>query len=465
MERMENFERNLRFVTSLIMLTLDKILVGIVVPLITQWEWALATDSYVGESEGDAEIQNTSLLSAAVNDTSAAPRHQMKASPKLTVIFLAYSSLEFILTPISGYLGDKYGLDCVAIAGVLLAGTISILYAFLSSLPGILIARLLQGASTAFLSPTAFARLAEAFSDDADATRRVMTCAMATSMFSFLGPGLAGITFQYFGPVPCFMSILAISVVVFIGIAITFRFNGNISANNLSQDHLDSTESLDLKPPVTLLDVLKDHQIQAAVILFTAAWLPRTFLEPTLSIWISNTFNGGGPALSGAIWGTAGLSVVASSVITSFVAIRKPDHIWLFGLVNIFAAGLPLVLLSQSTHPAMAAVCFSTCIYLSFCARNTLICMYKSITDSKFRGSYALVMGIFHFGFTLPYIIGAPVAIPLFNTVGFELMCIVVAGLVWASCPLFLCFRTSSNTNEEDEQDRLIQDNGVSSMK
>ena len=453
---MDTLERNIRLATCLSMLTLDKILVAIVVPLIAQWEWALVEEDTIGGHyrEDTIEIFNSS----ASIGTIASSHQQMKASPKLTVIFLFYSSLEFIFVPLSGYIGDRYGVDCVALTGVFLAGTISILYAFVNDLPGIISARLLQGLSSAFISPTAFARLAEAFADDDDATRRVMAAAMATSMFSFLGPAIAGIIFQYLGPVSCFMPLLALSVLVFIGIAITFRMGGNVRRNSTTKDPADPTsETLD-QESTTLLDVLKDHQMQAAVILFTTAWLPRTVLEPTLSIWISNAFNGGS-ALSGIVWGSAGLSVLASSVVTSQVVHHINDYIWLFGLVNILTAGLALVLLPLSRHPSMAAVCFSTCIFLSFNARNTLICEYKTIADSKFRGSYALVMGVFHFGFTLPYIIGAPIAVPVFNKIGFEFMCIVAAGVVWASMPLFLCFRaTSDNSDTDPEQDHLIQD-------
>ena len=359
---MEPFERRVRFVSSILLLTLEKILVAIVVPLVAQWQWAI-TDSPI-ETIGLAEIGNLSTSENVVVNatTSSAQNHQpIMASSKLTGIFLSYGVLEFVLCPFSGYIGDKFGLDCVAVAGVFIASFICIIYAFVDSLLGILTARTLQGICSAFISPTAYARLTEAFADDDRTATRVMNFATATMMFSFLGPGIAGITFQYVGPIPCFATLLTLCIVCFIGIAVTFRLGRNVS-NNKTEDSLNDSKMMGLHG-FTLVDVMTDSQIQAAVILLTSAWLPRTFLEPLLSIWISNAFNGG-PALAGIVWGTAGLSVITACVVTSQIAVHKPAYMWLFGIVNMLATSIPLMLLPLSTHPAIAAVLFSLCIYL-----------------------------------------------------------------------------------------------------
>ena len=452
---MESFERRVRFVTSISFLILDKILVAIVVPLVAQWQWA-KTDSPI-ETIWPAEKGNLSTY-VVENATSAAQEHQLiMASPKLMVVFLSYGVLEFLLCPFSGYIGNKFGLDLVAVVGIFIASIICIIYAFVDSLPGILTARMLQGICSAFISPTAFARLIEAYADDDNTAKRVMNFATATTMFSFLGPGIAGITFQYLGTIPCFMTLLTVYIVCLIGIAFTFRLGRHVGNHNKTLNLLNGPKMVGF----TLVDVLKDSEIQAAVILLTSVWLPRTFLEPLLSIWISNAFNGG-PALAGIVWGTAGLSVIAASVVTSQIAVHKPAYMWLFGIVNMLATSIPLMLLPLSTHPAIAAVLFSLCIYGSFSARNTLLSLYKAIADTKFRSHYALVMGVFHIGLSLPYIIGAPAAIPLFNGIGFQLMCIVVACALCVCAPLFLCFRNLPDASDA-EHDRLILDDSVSS--
>ena len=72
-------------------------------------------------------------------------------------------------------------------------------------------------------------------------------------------------------------------------------------------------------------------------------------------------------------------------------------------------------------------------------------------------------MGVFHLGFSFPYIV-APIAIPLFNELGFQVMCIVVASVVCVCSPLFICFRKHTG-NEDDELNDLLPDKSPSMGK
>ena len=439
------YQKKLCVVSSISMLVMDKILVAIVVPLITNWDWALTANT---------PSNTTALTETGITNNFTHIQPQLKASSELASIFIGCSVLELISTITSGILVDSIGLDFAALVGLSFSGISCVLYGISSDFSGIIAAKISQGISSPIMISTAFARINECLKSDPVATKRAMSFATVANTFAFLGPAFAGVIFQYFGSLACFMSLLSFDGIILFAVIINIRLvsygKPDKSGTNKQHDNQSLTTLLQF-----LLKLAKDYQIMIIILIMTIAWLPRAFFEPTLSIWMTNRFNSG-PAIVGTVWGTAGIAVILSSAITARFVGLKSKFMWLYGLGHTLITGILVSLLPLSPNPVYVSIVFTLYVYSAMCSRNCLICMFKDIIDCKYDGYYALATSVLCFGFTLPYLI-EPIAIPLFNNLGFKFMCILVGLMISLCSPLLLCLRKIISQNIS-ETEQLVKD-------
>ena len=438
------FQKKLCVVSSISMLVMDKILVAIVVPLIADWDWALTTNT----------VSNTTPLNETdITKNFTLIQPQLKASSELASIFIGCSVLELISTFTSGILVESIGLDFAALVGLLFSGMSCVLYGISSDFSGIIAAKISQGISSPILISAAFARINECLKDNLVATKK-------------------GNDFRYCGKHVCF----SWSSFCWNNISIHWNFSMFYDVTFTRYHHTpcshwqcsscrpqkalsgidEQHENQSVKTLLQfLLKLIKDYQIVIIILTMTVAWLPRAFLEPILSIWMTTKFKSG-PAVVGTVWGSAGIAVILSSVITARFVELKPNFLWLYGLSHTLVTGILISLLPLSPNPVIVSVLFTLYGYSAMCSRNCLICIFKDIIDCRYDGYYALATSVLCFGFTLPYLL-EPISIPIFNELGFQYMCILVGFMISLCSPLLLCVRKIISQNIS-EKEQLMKD-------
>ena len=449
---MGSFERYNRIAGSIGAFTLEKIIYSMIVPVIAKWHWATLVneDNYVTSTPASV-IDTKTLVYANISecqlpsclDDGDDVAAQMKINPTLLIVFLSTPIVSIVLAPAGGCFGDTVGFDLSMLVGLVIAAIISVLFASSSAFLVVLTARILLGFLVAFTHGNTLGRAFQVVTPETHEGNIVVGFFLASYAFQFFGPSFCGLLFKYFGQVAAFLSLLPLEIILAMSVIVTYQFPSTLQRKNSGpltpQDldtNLSATSSHQKNKTPTFLDVISDHRILIFSLILTISWLPKCSLEPILAIWIKQQFNGDAGTTS-LVWGIAGFAVLAASFISIYVLKYCSDNTFLYTVFHFASSALPIGLLPFMSSPAGAAVGFMLNIYFASAAKYGAMNIIASIAEKEYEPVMGRVMAIANIGFVLPYLIAPLISIPLYNTLGFHHMCLILSPITVIFALLF----------------------------
>ena len=457
---MESWEKYNRVVSSIGAFTLTQVVYSMIVPVIAKWDWATVVNDndFVTNAPGSVIATQTQRYYNASEchlppcvDDDVVTAH-IAINPTLLLVFLSTPIVSIILAPAVGYFADTFGFDLSLLIGLVIAAIISVLFASSSTFLVVLPARTLTGLFGIFIFGNSFGRVFQVVTPDTHDGNTVVGCILASYMFQFFGPAFCGLLFNYFGQVAAFLSLLPLEIILGMSIISTYQYPSTLMQNNKGRSKRINLGTKSEKQPYhdntkTFLNVICDHRIMIMSLILTISWLPKCSLEPIMSIWVQQRFAGDAGTTS-LVWGMAGFAVLAASMISIYVLKYCTDNLILYTAFHFASCTLPMGLLPFMPSPASAAVMFTLTIYFAAAAKYGALSIITSIAEREYESAVGRVMSMVNIGLTVPYLIGPLISIPLYNTLGFHHMCLILTPISLIFSPLLLFIKHKKNTQD-----------------
>jgi multidrug resistance protein len=331
------------------------------------------------------------------------------------ILFACYAIGLLVATPFFGALSDRVGRRGPLLAGLGGLGLATLLFAFASSLSGLIAARLLQGLAAAATWTAGLALLADLFPPEKRGA------AMGTAMGgmvagTLVGPPFGGLLFEWGGyGIPFLTAALGALLIAF------------LVALCLNDPRLHAAAG------PSLVDLAKDRPVltvSGAIILQAAA---LTLLEPTLPLYLEHRFDASA-AVIGLLFGASTLAYGVSAPLSGVLADRGCYGPMM--AVGLVALALTLPLLAWSGSLAWAAWVL---VLIGLVSAPVLVPALPALADRVDRlggGAYASVYAVLNVAYALGMVVGPLLGGILAEYLGFGAALGVVALLLLAYAPV-----------------------------
>ncbi|XP_072043316.1 vesicular acetylcholine transporter-like [Amphiura filiformis] len=289
-----------QLISCLGILTLEKIIHAMIAPLITQWDWA-TTVGYETYPNGTVTSLGDYYPSCEECREESSSK-TLKLSGFVAAFLLISPITNAAFSPLSGYFGDKAGYDFALLLGLSTSVVTTLFFAFFSNFSALFSANLLMGIAGAFNTPNTFAKLNKLYPPDSDSGKTALGMAMTTNVFSFIGPAIVGILYEYAGQLLCFLTlflplqlilIFATSWSVYVMIHEANRQDVYDKDNSSPFDNEEEQDILDQGKANCFEKVLNHPKILVLSGTMLVGWLPRKCLETCLTVWMYDNFHSG----------------------------------------------------------------------------------------------------------------------------------------------------------------------------
>ncbi len=420
---------------------------------------------------------------------------------RVALLFAVPPLVPIITSPIAGAYGDTVSFNTLLCTALLASTIVTLLFAFSSTFYVILAGQLLQTFAVSCAKPGAFGGVYSVHPPSTPNGKIVLGVLMGSSSFTFFGPALIGILFEYLGQTLTLLCLIPIELCLVVTVFILKLGDSNVSDNNEPQNAKTPTSGGDLgilsgsnhgnnnttpkdaencapgsvhgirstsnhdnnnsvpkdvenptsanddritqqtatnNDKMKLCKILLSHKVTILSLTIAVVLLPRSCLQPVLAIWMKSKF-GSNAAATGLFWGTGGAADLAAVFISTKFSKHFPKYICLYTALHLTLSSLPFMLLPLAPTPYTAAICFACNIYFTSATRFGATVILSSLAEIKFHNAYGQVIGVGNIGSKLTYLVAPVISVLLFNKVGFETMCFVVGPLSIIGAP-FLFF-------------------------
>ncbi len=332
---------------------------------------------------------------------------RLGASP--TMIGMLFGSFGLTLMAVSipmGRISDRLGRKVPMVVGMATLALATLLFAFVRGLPGLFIARLIQGAADGVTWVVGLALIADLYPS---AERgRIMGIVMACTSFGFtIGPSVGGWLYELGG-----------MTLPFTAVAIAAAANGVLMAVlKLPMPAPDSE-------PASFRTVLGVPAVFTCIVAAIAGSATLTMLEPVLPLVFESRL-GLGPARVGLLFGLASfLSIVVHPIYGRLSDAYGGRRVTAVGLL---ASACLLPLMPLAWHPASAAiVMLALWAALSMIVTPSLAFIADAATAAGLE-SFGVVYGAYNVAWAVGMLGGPALGGFLLESVGFGLLT-----LLWA---------------------------------
>lgn len=300
----------------------------------------------------------------------------------------------FLLTPVWGYLGDKYGRKLMTVRAVFGLGLSQLLIGFAPSVEVLLLFRMVQGAISGFLA--AALALVSSQAPRHRSGYAIGLLQTATSLGSVLGPLFGGTLADALGFRPVFFITSGLCIVTGL---IIIRFVSEAEHERPSAEQKTSIWS-------NVRFVVTHSSVRIALLLIVVSQSAVFIVQPVFALYIDHMVGSTEfvATLAGSIFSVAGVFTVLSA---PWWGRRGDEKSTRKNLTLAFSgAAVAYLLHFFATHPLQLIVLRAI---LGFCLGGMLPSLYSYVnkhTSSRRRGG---VLGIATSGNTLANLLAAPI--------------------------------------------------------
>ncbi|CAJ0955351.1 unnamed protein product, partial [Mesorhabditis belari] len=334
-------------------LFLDFILMSVIIPIIPEYLLRIA---HPNETEF--------LLSQGTNVTAneSAKRHDliMESGVYFSILYGAKACLQLLTNPIVGHFTNRIGSSLPLFIGFSIMTGSTVLFAFGTSFPVLLIARALQGVGSACTATGGMSLLAKIYTDEKERSWAIGSALAATALGDMAGPPYGGTLYHYAGKELPFLILASLGAIG--GVLQLIMLSPKIEKNQ-ADEKPSSMKALLFDPYVI---------INLAGILFT--YLGWSAMQAVIPVWLIDNFGANslqrgliylpcsimyifatsffGPiAYKIGRWRTALLGLTLMSLSQFFVPL-VPSLYWLTG--PFFVLGIMIAIVDSALYPMLS---------------------------------------------------------------------------------------------------------------
>jgi MFS transporter, DHA1 family, solute carrier family 18 (vesicular amine transporter), member 1/2 len=349
----------------------------------------------------------------------------ISSDEQLTILEGAYGVGTLVMTPLFGYLGDRFGCRRLIGGGALMLGLATALLAWAPSFTFMTAARVVQGMSAAATWTAGLALIAEHYSGDR--VRMMGIALMGSSAGSVVGPTLAGGLYEIGGyrlPFIAAMAVIAIDLLALIAV---------VPADEHNQ-----------APDANVFTLLKDRTVLVsgiAVMLAAAAWAVVESLVPHHA------------AQGGADPGQIGVMFTLTTVVYGLSA---PLVIWIVGRIGMrrtavlgavsMALSIPLLGVSANIYAIGAVI---SVVQISYAILlNPQSAEMGDAVESRGLHSYCAVYSVYNMTYTVGTIGMATLASAILPYFRLQIVLLCLGSVLLLFIPALLAVRAPDETTE-----------------
>ena len=376
------------------------------------------------------------------------------------LLISSYAAGLILVTPVVGWLSDRYrNRQMPMLFGLAALMSTTIAFAYSTTLAGLVVARMAQGASGGITWTIGFCMIADVFPPDRLGT--VMGSVLIANTIGFLvGPPIGGFFFQYYGDKAPFWFCSALAVVDLLG-RLFVRTSNVHPAHELlpsgsstptttmsisENDDPSSYSEADTENPLALSQattnafkfskVLTNPQMIVTLLSVIVNATVFAGIEPTLPLYLSAEFNAT-PLMIGGLW----MMIVIPSMVGYSGAGYISDR---YGRKNIAAIGMflfaasSIILATHNLPVLMAGLCF-------FGITNAigLTPALPELADFCHQAgnkSFGIVYSLYNVAYSTGMLVGPLLGSWIYQEYGFVTQMIVFAVLLVVCAPISLAF-------------------------
>ena len=451
-----------KFLVYLGALALQKICYSMVASILAQWDWAKTADpngvlKYV-KLTGNATTLGEQRLSGRLSErftNTTTMKNDIATDISWSVLSVLMISpiLSFILAPVFGPLGDKFGCNVLLLIGLVASLAMDVLLALSSSFGGILSAFALLGISDALITPNSLAAVNTVYSPGTRKGDVAMGIAMTTNFIGFLGPAIIGTLYEYAGQLICFLGFLfPYTSTILFGIILICIFD---KSDVKLTDHTLISQKEKEKPETSRIGNCMHIYTNYELLLTTGAlafsFVPRKSVESVISVWMESEFSSG-PSIVGLVLSSAAGGVLLGNISATFFAVHYQTSVGYQSATAMILAGISTILFSVTSSPFQVSIIFAVYIFFGTYARYSAINIMSSVGERMENTPRSRVMSMATSGFNISNWVSPLVAVPLYNAVGFRSACRVIGPVVIFYGLVMIIYYTYPETQQEDDK-------------
>ncbi|VDO69227.1 unnamed protein product [Heligmosomoides polygyrus] len=369
-------------------------------------------------------------------------RHEILAKENVLVglMFGSKALVQLIANPWIGPLTNKIGYTLPMFAGFVIMFLSTILFAFGSSYGTLWFARAMQGIGSACTSTSGMGMLAQAYPDDMERGSAMGIALGGLALGVLVGPPYGGVLYQWAGKELPF--ILLALLALFDGC----RCRGDDSEDNRLYVKFTALQFVVLQPKIdrgepegsTIKQLAKDPYIIVAAGAITIGNLGIAMLEPSLPLWMMETWQAGSLE-RGAAFLPASISYLVGTNI--FGPLAHKIGRWLSAFIGLIVIGFCLLAIPSAT--SVTGLIFPH-LFMGFSIGMIDASMFPLmgyLVDLRHVGVYGSIYAIADAAFCFAFALGPFFSGPLVETVGFPTMMYLIAAINFAYAPLMFLLR------------------------
>ncbi|KHJ98054.1 hypothetical protein OESDEN_01967 [Oesophagostomum dentatum] len=329
--------------------------------------------------------------------------------------------------------GIIIGYTLPMFAGFVIMFLSTILFAFGSSFGTLWFARAMQGIGSACTSTSGMGMLAQAYPDDAERGSAMGVALGGLALGVLVGPPYGGVLYQWAG-----------KELPFILLALLALFDGSLQFVVL-QPKVDRGEP----EGSTIKQLAKDPYIIVAAGAITIGNLGIAMLEPSLPLWMMETWQAGSLE-RGAAFLPASISYLVGTNIFGPLAHKMGR--WLSAFIGLVVIGFCLLTIPSAR--SVTGLIFPH-LFMGFSIGMIDASMFPlmgHLVDLRHVGVYGSIYAIADAAFCFAFALGPFFSGPLVKSVGFPTMMYLIAIINFAYAPLMFLLRDPPAINREEER-------------
>ncbi|CAJ0609364.1 unnamed protein product [Cylicocyclus nassatus] len=359
-------------------------------------------------------------------------RHDILAKENVLVgiMFGSKALVQLVTNPWIGPLTNKIGYTLPMFAGFVIMFLSTVLFAFGSSYGTLWFARAMQGVGSACSSTSGMGMLAQAYPDDAERGSAMGIALGGIALGVLVGPPYGGVLYQWAG-----------KELPFILLALLALFDGSLQFIVL-QPKVDRGEP----EGSTIKQLVKDPYIIVAAGAITIGNLGIAMLEPSLPLWMMETWQAGSLE-RGAAFLPASVSYLIGTNIFGPLAHKMGR--WLSAFIGLIVIGFCLLSIPSAT--SLTGLIFPN-FFMGFSIGMIDASMFPLmgyLVDIRHVGVYGSIYAIADAAFCFAFALGPFFSGPLVRSVGFPTMMYLIAIINFAYAPLMFLLRSPPVINQE----------------
>lgn len=324
---------------------------------------------------------------------------RLGATPTTVGLLFASFGLTVLVAAVPmGAISDRLGRRVPLIAGSVILGVASVLFAYADSLWLLFAARMIQGVGDAMTWVVGFALVADLY-EPSERGRAMGMVMSGTSFGLMVGPSIGGWLYEAGGVHVPFLAVGAASIVV----AVLFA----LIRLPVAQTRQES---------VPIATLMRDRVVLICVLLVIVAASTIAMLEPVLSLWLSSNLDLG-PGRIGLVFGVAAVCSTLLHPLYGRLADRWGGRpVALLGLLCT-AAALPLLSLAWDFASATSLYVLQAAA-MALVVTPSLAYMAEAVSRAA-SGSFGMAYGLYNVAWGVGLLAGPALGGFLYERVGF----------------------------------------------